>query len=156
MVSSTTETQGQEAVDGGIADKSAVQSSIGVEGIPAGRYRIVGLSLDTTGRLLTDEICQIAGHTRASSYAQYVMPYKNLSPPAKKKHKIRIVTVGKFRMLKSIKTNKVIMKTFAADRDLFHPIELAPHCFPRKTEISENQFCKTSYYRWQYFIYVNS
>lgn len=76
-------------------------------GIAPGDYRLVGWDMDTTGKKLTDEICQIAGYTPSSAYSQYVMPYKDLNPPAIKRHNMRVVTVGKYRMLKNSKTNKV-------------------------------------------------
>lgn len=77
-------------------------------GIAPGDYRLVGWDMDTTGKKLTDEICQIAGYTPSSAYSQYVMPYKDLNPPAIKRHNMRVVTVGKYRMLKNSKTNKVL------------------------------------------------
>ncbi|XP_015122085.1 maternal protein exuperantia [Diachasma alloeum] len=78
------------------------------EGIPHGDYRLVGWDMDTTGKMLVDEICQIAGYTPSSSFAQYVMPFKNLTPAAKKRHNLKVVTVGKYRLLKNSKTNKVL------------------------------------------------
>ncbi|XP_035729110.1 maternal protein exuperantia-like [Vespa mandarinia] len=83
------------------------QSSLTM-GIAPGDYRLVGWDMDTTGKKLTDEICQIAGYTPSSAYSQYVMPYKDLNPPAIKRHNMRVVTVGKYRMLKNSKTNKVL------------------------------------------------
>ncbi|XP_063980934.1 maternal protein exuperantia [Diachasmimorpha longicaudata] len=77
-------------------------------GIPYGHYRLVGWDMDTTGKMLVDEICQIAGYTPSSSFAQYVMPFKNLTPAAKKRHNLKVVTVGRYRLLKNIKTNKVL------------------------------------------------
>lgn len=76
--------------------------------INPGNYQIVGWDMDATGKKVIDEICQIAGYTPSSSYSQYVMPYKDLDPPATKRHNIKIVTIGKFRVLKNIITNKVI------------------------------------------------
>lgn len=77
-------------------------------GISSGNYQIVGWDMDTTGKKVIDEICQIAGYTPSCSYSQYVMPYKNLNPPAMKRHNMKVVTIGKFRVLKDNKTNKVI------------------------------------------------
>lgn len=76
-------------------------------GIGPGNYRLVGWDMDTTGKKVIDEICQIAGYTPSSSYSQYVMPYKDLNPPAIKRHNMKIVTIGKFRVLKDSTTNKV-------------------------------------------------
>lgn len=77
-------------------------------GIGPGNYRIVGWDMDTTGKKVIDEICQIAGYTPTSSYSQYVMPFKDLNPPAMKRHNMKVVTIGKFRVLKDNKTNKVL------------------------------------------------
>ncbi|XP_076632606.1 maternal protein exuperantia isoform X2 [Colletes latitarsis] len=73
-----------------------------------GDYQLVGWDMDTTGKKVIDEICQIAGYTPNSSYSRYVMPYKNLNPPAMKRHNMKVVTIGKFRVLKDMKTNKVL------------------------------------------------
>ncbi|XP_053989609.1 maternal protein exuperantia [Hylaeus anthracinus] len=77
-------------------------------GIGSGNYQLVGWDMDTTGKKVIDEICQIAVYTPTCSYSQYVMPYKNLNPPAMKRHNMRVVTMGKFRVLKDSKTNKVL------------------------------------------------
>lgn len=77
-------------------------------GIGPGNYRLVGWDMDTTGKKVIDEICQIAGYTPSSPYSQYVMPYKDLGPPAMKRHNMKVVTIGKFRALKDNKTNKVL------------------------------------------------
>lgn len=79
-------------------------------GIGPGNYRIVGWDMDTTGKKVIDEICQIAGYTQSCTYTQYVMPYKDLNPPAMKRHNMKVVTIGKFRVLKDNKTNKVMTK----------------------------------------------
>lgn len=77
-------------------------------GLPAGDYRIVAWDLDTTGRRLIDEICQIAAYTPEKTYSQYVMPYKNIDLMSKKRHLICTVNVGRYRMLKDIKTGKIL------------------------------------------------
>lgn len=77
-------------------------------GIGPGNYQLVGWDMDSTGKRVIDEICQIAGYTPSSSYSQYVMPFNNLNPPAMKRHNMKVVTIGKYRALKDNKTNKVI------------------------------------------------
>ncbi|XP_012260677.1 maternal protein exuperantia isoform X2 [Athalia rosae] len=99
MVSSTVSENG---------DSTPVVKSTPAVGVPPGDYRLVGWDMDATGRRLIDEICQIAGYTPSSNYGQYVMPFKDLNPPARKRHNIRVVTIGKYRMLKDNKTNKVL------------------------------------------------
>ncbi|XP_015598178.1 maternal protein exuperantia [Cephus cinctus] len=99
MVSSTVTENGSTTPE--------VKSSSAVE-FPPGDYRLVGWDMDATGRKLIDEICQIAGYTPSSTYAQYVMPFKNLNPPARKRHNMKVVTIGKYRMLKDSKTNKIL------------------------------------------------
>jgi len=79
-------------------------------GIAPGDYRLVGWDMDTTGKKVIDEICQIAAYTPNSTYSQYVMPYKDLNPTAIKRHSMKVVTNGKFRVLRNSKTNEVRSK----------------------------------------------
>lgn len=60
-----------------------------------------------TGRRLLDEICHIAGYTPDDSFSLYVMPHGDLSMKARRRHMIRIVTVGLYRILKDDTSNKV-------------------------------------------------
>jgi len=83
------------------------EKSCGAMGIAPGDYRLVGWDMDTTGKKVIDEICQIAAYTTKSSYSQYVMPYKDLNPTAIKRHSMKVVTNGKFRVLRNSKTNEV-------------------------------------------------
>lgn len=78
------------------------------EGVPEGRYRLVGWDVDTTGRRLIDEICQLAAYTPNSQFSQYIMPYAGLNPSAQRRHNIRVVTINRYRLLKDLKTNKFI------------------------------------------------
>ncbi|XP_011157853.1 maternal protein exuperantia [Solenopsis invicta] len=102
MVSSTVTEATTEA--------NPVKKSSGAMGIAPGNYRLVGWDMDTTGKKIIDEICQIAAFTNfpPSTYSQYVMPYKDLSPTAIKRHSMKVVTNGKFRVLRNSKTNEVI------------------------------------------------
>ncbi|KAI8423671.1 hypothetical protein MSG28_012714 [Choristoneura fumiferana] len=75
-------------------------------GLPPGKYSLVGWDMDTTGRRLIDEICQIAAYTPQQSYSQYIMPYGDLNPGARRRHNVRVVTVGRYRMLKDTNTHK--------------------------------------------------
>lgn len=100
MVSST-------VMENGKAGQPKKPSAVG---IGPGNYRLVGWDMDTTGKKVIDEICQIASYTSSSTYSQYVMPYKDLNPPAMKRHNMKVVTIGKFRVLKDNKTNKVIIE----------------------------------------------
>ncbi|GLH07272.1 Maternal protein exuperantia [Gryllus bimaculatus] len=76
--------------------------------LPPGDYHLIGWDVDTTGRRLVDEICQIAAYTPTDNFSQYVMPFQELNPAARRRHNIRVVTIGRFRMLKDSKTNKVL------------------------------------------------
>lgn len=78
------------------------------EGLPPGKYVLVGWDVDTTGRRLVDEICQIAAYSPRNTYSQYIMPYRDLNPGARRRHNIRVVTVGRYRMLKDTITNKIL------------------------------------------------
>ncbi|XP_013147808.1 PREDICTED: maternal protein exuperantia [Papilio polytes] len=77
-------------------------------GLPPGKYSLVGWDMDTTGRRLIDEICQIAAFTPKQTYTQYIMPYGDLNPGARRRHNIRVVTVGRYRMLKDTITHKIL------------------------------------------------
>lgn len=87
-----------------------MKKSCDTMGIPPGDYRLVGWDMDTTGKKVIDEICQIAAYTPSSTYSQYVMPYKDLNPTAIKRHSMKVVTNGKFRVLRNSKTNEVRIK----------------------------------------------
>jgi len=75
---------------------------------------VVSYDLDTTGRRLLDEICQIGAHytsqdlTEGESYTQYVMPHRNPKLPARRAFGISVVNIGRSRMLKDLKTGKVL------------------------------------------------
>ncbi|KAL3285533.1 hypothetical protein HHI36_000064 [Cryptolaemus montrouzieri] len=77
-------------------------------GVPSGKYRLVGWEIDTTGRRLIDEICQIAAYTPKSQFSQYIMPYADINPAFVRKHALRVVNAGKYRMLRDIKNNQFI------------------------------------------------
>lgn len=84
------------------------------KGIPDGRYRLIGWAIDTTGRRLIDEICQIAAYSPTSQFSQYIMPYKDINPTFIRRHWIRVINSGRYRMLKDLKTNKYIKTKSAA------------------------------------------
>lgn len=76
--------------------------------LPRGKYTLVGVDIDTTGRRLIDEIVQLSAYSPKSQFSQYIMPYMNLNPAARQRHQVRVITVGFFRMLKSMQTYKVV------------------------------------------------
>lgn len=63
-----------------------------------GNYQVVAWDLDTTGRRLIDEICQVAGHFSSSAstqsdsqhFSQYVMPHRNPNPGARRSFGIKV------------------------------------------------------------------
>ena len=70
-----------------------------------GNYQVVAWDLDTTGRRLIDEICQIAGHFSSSTataqsdraFSQYVMPHRNPNPGARRSFGIKVKLGGNSR-----------------------------------------------------------
>uniref|UniRef100_A0A1A9ZNK7 Uncharacterized protein n=1 Tax=Glossina pallidipes TaxID=7398 RepID=A0A1A9ZNK7_GLOPL len=76
--------------------------------LPVGRYILVGVDVDTTGRRLIDEIVQLAAYTPKDHFEQYIMPYMNLNPAARQRHQVRVISIGFYRMLKSTQTYKII------------------------------------------------
>lgn len=83
-------------------------TSINTNPLPNGRYTLIGIDIDTTGRRLIDEIVQISAYTPEHQYSQYIMPLMNLNPAARQRHQVRVITVGFFRMLKSMQTYRVV------------------------------------------------
>lgn len=79
-----------------------------VTDLPEGRYRLIGWDIDTTGRRLIDEICQVAAYSPDAKFAQYIMPYGELNSFAQRRYSIRVITVTRYRMLKDLKTNKFL------------------------------------------------
>ncbi|KAJ8737572.1 hypothetical protein PYW08_000167 [Mythimna loreyi] len=78
-------------------------------GLPPGKYKLVGWDIDTTGRRLIDEICQIAAYAAPDNkFSQHIMPYGDLNPGARRRHNVRVVSVGRYRMLKDTVTHKVV------------------------------------------------
>jgi len=85
-------------------------------GLQPGQYQAVAWDLDTTGRRLIDEICQIGGQcydrTKAdeevSTFSQYVMPYRNPNPGARRSFGIKVVNIGRYRMLKDMASGKIL------------------------------------------------
>ena len=60
--------------------------------------QVVAWDLDTTGRKLIDEICQIGGYFRThdketedNTFSQYVMPYRNPNPGARRSFGIKVL-----------------------------------------------------------------
>ncbi|KAF5284101.1 hypothetical protein FQA39_LY17112 [Lamprigera yunnana] len=78
------------------------------KGVPVGDYKLIGWGIDTTGRRLIDEICQIAAYSTTSQFSQHIMPFSDLNPTSRRRHNLRIVNIGKYRMLKNLKTNKFV------------------------------------------------
>jgi len=83
-----------------------------------GNYQVVAWDLDTTGRRLIDEICQIGGHYASASstatqqedhsFSQYVMPHRNPNPGARRSFGIKVVNIGRYRMLKDTNSGKIL------------------------------------------------
>ncbi|XP_058459901.1 maternal protein exuperantia [Malaya genurostris] len=83
-------------------------TSINTNPLPNGKYTLIGIDIDTTGRRLIDEIVQVSAYTPEHQYSQYIMPLMNLNPAARQRHQVRVITVGFFRMLKSMQTYRVV------------------------------------------------
>lgn len=54
------------------------------------------------------QIVHLAAYSPTDEFDQYVIPVMNLNPAARQRHRMRIITVGFFRMLKCTLTNKVV------------------------------------------------
>lgn len=78
------------------------------KGVDVGRYRLVGWAVDTTGRRLIDEICHISAYTPDSQFFLYIMPFHNIHLEYKRRLNIRLINMGKYRLMKDIRTNKFV------------------------------------------------
>ncbi|KAL9699643.1 hypothetical protein quinque_003084 [Culex quinquefasciatus] len=61
-------------------------TSINTHPLPHGRYTLIGIDIDTTGRRLIDEIVQISAYTPEHQHSQYIMPLMNLNPAARQRY----------------------------------------------------------------------
>ncbi|XP_064547075.1 maternal protein exuperantia [Drosophila montana] len=96
-------------IDISAADQSTAASGVAIKDeLPNGDYILVAVDIDTTGRRLIDEIVQLAAYTPTDHFEQYIMPYMNLNPAARQRHQVRVISIGFFRMLKSMQTYKII------------------------------------------------
>lgn len=89
-------------------DTLIVKTENPAKGVEEGRYRLVGWAVDTTGRRLIDEICQIAAYTPDSKFSQYIMPFSDIRLIYRRRHSIRVINMGRYRMLKDLRTNKFV------------------------------------------------
>lgn len=87
---------------------SGDKASKPAKGVPLGKYCLVGWGVHTTGRCITDEIYQLAAYTSTSKFSEYIMPFGNFNRLDRRKHSIRVVCTGKYRMLKDIRWNRYI------------------------------------------------
>uniref|UniRef100_A0A1I8P1I6 Uncharacterized protein n=1 Tax=Stomoxys calcitrans TaxID=35570 RepID=A0A1I8P1I6_STOCA len=109
----------------GATGSSPKNSNITEKTLPKGKYTLVGIDIDTTGRRLIDEIVQLAAFTPKDHFQQYIMPYMNLNPAARQRHQVRVISIGFYRMLKSMQTYKIIKSKseIAALRDFLDWLE---------------------------------
>ncbi|KAH8254444.1 hypothetical protein KR032_010137 [Drosophila birchii] len=112
----------------GVTIAPADQSSVVLvekDELPVGNYLLVAIDIDTTGRRLIDEIVQLAAYTPSDHFEQYIMPYMNLNPAARQRHQVRVISIGFYRMLKSMQTFKIIKSKseIAALKDFLNWLE---------------------------------
>jgi len=68
-------------------------TALALNQVPDGNYKVVGLALDLTGQKFIDEICQIGAFCYPDKkFAQYIMPYRDVSQRSSKAHGIRVRT----------------------------------------------------------------
>ncbi|XP_036330665.1 maternal protein exuperantia [Rhagoletis pomonella] len=96
------------AVANGVISNGIINAANASKTLAKGKYTLVGIDIDTTGRRLIDEIVQLAAYTPKDHFEQYIMPYMNLNPAARQRHQVRVISIGFYRMLKSMQTYKII------------------------------------------------
>ncbi|XP_004526486.1 maternal protein exuperantia [Ceratitis capitata] len=92
----------------GVITNGTVNEANASKTLAKGKYTLVGIDIDTTGRRLIDEIVQLAAYSPKDHFEQYIMPYMNLNPAARQRHQVRVISIGFYRMLKSTQTYKII------------------------------------------------
>ena len=91
--------------------------------VTPGHYVAVAWDLDTTGRKLIDEICQIGGHflgqvrdtetkedTEENTFSQYVMPHRNPNPGARRSFGIKVMVLSKIPRLHTSSTSSYLLR----------------------------------------------
>lgn len=78
------------------------------KGVEKGQYKIIGWAADTTGRRLIDEIMQIAAYAPDSQFSQYIMPFSDIRLIYRRRYSIKVMNMGKYRMLKDTRANKFV------------------------------------------------
>lgn len=79
---------------------------------------------------------QLSAYTPNDQFGQYIMPIMNLNPAARQRHQIRVITVGFFRMLKSMQTYKVIYFLILFKNFFFYLFFFLLKVVKTKTEIA--------------------
>lgn len=74
----------------------------------------VSWDVDTTGRRLLDDICNVGAYCNDFSMQQYIMPYKDIMLPMKRRHNLSTITIGVYRVLRDTNTGKVSPVIFVA------------------------------------------
>jgi hypothetical protein len=78
--------------------------------LPEGDYVVVTWDMVTTGGNLYDDICQLMAYTPgAEQFFQHVMPYHNMSLGTRRRHCLNVISAGRYRVLKDIRTNKTLV-----------------------------------------------
>lgn len=74
-----------------------------------GDFKLVTYDIMTTGPSLSDDLCSIVAYcpVEEKSFSQHIMPYNNLSLGACRRYSLRIVSSGRYRVLKDVRNNKV-------------------------------------------------
>lgn len=89
------------------ADKTIITNASKMEELAPGNYVVVAWDMDTTGMRFFDEICHIAGCTPSTTFQEHILPYKNMNYNDTKRHNLKVITKGNYRMLKNVKTQQV-------------------------------------------------
>ncbi|KAF6216227.1 hypothetical protein GE061_000567 [Apolygus lucorum] len=68
----------------------------------------VSWDVDTTGRRLLDDICNVGAYCNDFSMQQYIMPYKDIMLPMKRRHNLSTISIGVYRVLRDTITGKIV------------------------------------------------
>ncbi|XP_065334420.1 maternal protein exuperantia-2-like [Cloeon dipterum] len=75
-----------------------------------GNFKLVTYDIMTTGSSLSDDLCSITAYSPVEdiSFSQHIMPYNNLSLGACRRYSLRIISNGRYRVLKDVRNNRVL------------------------------------------------
>ncbi|KAK9497710.1 hypothetical protein O3M35_004381 [Rhynocoris fuscipes] len=68
----------------------------------------ISWDIDTTGRRLIDEMCHLGAYSKPHTFNQYIMPYRDIDYGSRKRHLLKTINIGVYRVLRETSTGKIL------------------------------------------------